>query len=212
MPSALDSSADCERYRQYTRRSAPLCRASSVWGSANFLKKIAIREKLALDRISAAPVFNSSLIPKFPCQRLSKPIGGDRSNQLVVKPRSSFTGFRAGDTLSSTPCAWKRDGWHVVSDRIRHIRGFRASRGRRSALSATARLLGCCVALGFTLSVSSVLAGPHLLDGSTQVCWIGFGASGPKQQFRCPPRGREMAPAGARCHEEWQSGIGRVLH
>ena len=42
-------------------------------------------------------------------------------------------------------------------------------------MSATARLLGCCVALGFTLSVSSVLAGPHQLAGSTQVCWMALG-------------------------------------
>ncbi len=42
-------------------------------------------------------------------------------------------------------------------------------------MSATARLLGCCVALGLTLSVSSVLAGPHLLDGSTQIGWLAFG-------------------------------------
>ncbi len=42
-------------------------------------------------------------------------------------------------------------------------------------MSATARLLGCCVGLGLTLSVSSVLAGPHVLDGSTHVCWMALG-------------------------------------
>ena len=42
-------------------------------------------------------------------------------------------------------------------------------------MSATARLLSCCVALGLTLSVSSVLAGPHLLGGGTQIGWLAIG-------------------------------------
>lgn len=42
-------------------------------------------------------------------------------------------------------------------------------------MSTTARLLGCCVALGLTLLVSSVLGSPHVLDGSTQVGWLALG-------------------------------------
>ncbi len=42
-------------------------------------------------------------------------------------------------------------------------------------MSATARLLGCCVALGVALSVSSVLASPHLMDGGTQIGWLAIG-------------------------------------
>ena len=59
-----------------------------------------------------------------------------------------------------------------------HIREFRASRGRRSALSATARLLGWCVAFGLTLSVSSVLAGPNVMVGGTHVSWMALGQAG----------------------------------
>ena len=39
-------------------------------------------------------------------------------------------------------------------------------------MSATARLLGWCVALGLTLSVSSVLAGSNLMAGGTHVSWM----------------------------------------
>ena len=42
-------------------------------------------------------------------------------------------------------------------------------------MSATARLLGWCVALGLTLSVSSVLAGPNGMVGGTHVGWIALG-------------------------------------
>ncbi|MHB8956277.1 MAG: type II secretion system protein GspD [Pirellulaceae bacterium] len=42
-------------------------------------------------------------------------------------------------------------------------------------MSATARLLGCCVAFGLTLSVSSVLAGPNVIIGGTHVSWIVLG-------------------------------------
>ena len=44
-------------------------------------------------------------------------------------------------------------------------------------MSATARLLGWCVAIGLTLTVSSVLAGPDTMAGSTHVCWIALGQS-----------------------------------
>ena len=42
-------------------------------------------------------------------------------------------------------------------------------------MSATARLLGWCVALWTTLSVSSVLAGPNVLVGGTHVGWLALG-------------------------------------
>lgn len=42
-------------------------------------------------------------------------------------------------------------------------------------MSATARLLGCGVAFGLTLMVSSVSAGPQLLDGGTQIGWLAIG-------------------------------------
>lgn len=42
-------------------------------------------------------------------------------------------------------------------------------------MSATARLLGWCVALWTTLSVSSVLAGPNVMVGGTHVGWLVFG-------------------------------------
>lgn len=42
-------------------------------------------------------------------------------------------------------------------------------------MSATARLLGLCVALGLMLSVSSVLASPHGIVGGTHVGWIALG-------------------------------------
>ena len=42
-------------------------------------------------------------------------------------------------------------------------------------MSATARLLGWCVAFGLTLSVSSVSAGPNVMVGGTHVSWIALG-------------------------------------
>lgn len=39
-------------------------------------------------------------------------------------------------------------------------------------MSTTARLFGCCVALWLTVSVSSVLARPHVLDGSTHIACL----------------------------------------
>ena len=42
-------------------------------------------------------------------------------------------------------------------------------------MSATARLLGWCVAFGLTLSVSSVSAGPNVMVGGTHVGWIALG-------------------------------------
>ncbi len=42
-------------------------------------------------------------------------------------------------------------------------------------MSATARLLGWCVAFGLTLSVSSVSAGPNVMIGGTHVSWIALG-------------------------------------
>jgi phage shock protein A len=45
-------------------------------------------------------------------------------------------------------------------------------------LSATARLLGWCVACGLTLSVSSVPASPNWMTSGTQVCRVALGQSG----------------------------------
>ncbi len=42
-------------------------------------------------------------------------------------------------------------------------------------MSATARLLGFGAALVAALTVSSVLASPHILDGSTQMGWFAIG-------------------------------------
>jgi len=56
-------------------------------------------------------------------------------------------------------------------------------------LSATARLLGWCVALGLTLSVSSVLAGPNVLTGSTHVGWMALGQTDPSD----PAESRRLA-------------------
>ena len=39
-------------------------------------------------------------------------------------------------------------------------------------MSTTARLLSCCVALGLTLSVSSVLANSHAWSTGTQIGWL----------------------------------------
>ena len=97
-------------------------------------------------------------------------ISARRKTTLIVRARCRSR------ARSSTPlrmearrlCVWCRIG-------SVHIREFRASRGRRSALSATARLLGWCVAFGLTLSVSSVLAGPNGIVGGTHVGWIALG-------------------------------------
>ena len=102
-------------------------------------------------------------------------------------------------------CVWCRIG-------SVHIREFRASRGRRSALSATARLLGWCVAFGLTLSVSSVLAGPNGMRRRHACRLDRSRADGPGRCRGEPSSSREMAEAGSRGHEEWQSRPGGVLH
>ena len=66
--------------------------------------------KTALDPLRARAVFNRSLIPKFPCPRLSTSIGGNPTYQLVVRPRSLSCAVSRRGQGAQRLCAWKRDG------------------------------------------------------------------------------------------------------